>query len=55
MLEIHGFCDFARYLTFWLYFGCMDFPHFLQPQDHQNPNSVGVVCLGCYQNQEAVG
>lgn len=34
-LWIYSFCDFTRYLVFWLYFGCRDFPHFLQTQGHK--------------------
>jgi hypothetical protein len=28
MLWICDFCHFVSYLVFWLYYGCMDFPHF---------------------------
>ena len=31
VLWIYNFCEFTRYLVFWLYFGCRDFPHFFTP------------------------
>ena len=31
ILWIYKFCEFTRYLVFWLYFGCTDFPHFFTP------------------------